>query len=415
MADADARYVALEDAFWNDVRSRVGNAGERFDAFCADFRETWRADAESMGVASLALDDDAWRPKHYPETGQYASRRGGYFPGLHAQPWWDTPTDREKIMGWLEPIERAAPQIARELADLRCEVGNQAGPFTVGSEVVVTFPPKLGGEQHIATVAAVHDGGLAYDVVYEDGEDEAGLNSAYVTPGSGSEWLRRVRPTSTSPPLLYACGLEHVPLRRALRGADGREPFAATLAAARAARDAAASPKKQRLLGFSRQRPRTVLPAHSDLKNWILTCHVPLNGPESATPHAERVPPPSLALQAEYVRSRTFAPKADLAAAREMFAHALWDGHAHNERPGGSGMIVADEARAWVPGRALIFDTSFVHSAYNDGDAPTDYVHVDFFHPGLTADERRAITIFNACRQRFKAARSQLHRELGVV
>ena len=127
------------------------------------------------------------------------------------------------------------------------------------------------------------------------------------------------------------------------------------------------------------------------------------------------MPPPSLALQAEYVRSRTFAPKADLAAAREMFAHALWDGHAHNERPGGSGMIVADEARAWVPGRALVFATSFVHSAYNDGDAPTDYVHVDFFHPDLTADERRAITIFNACRQRFKAARSQLHRELGVV
>ena len=61
-----------------------------------------------------------------------------------------------------------------------------------------------------------------------------------------------------------------------------------------------------------------------------------------------RVPPPSLALQAEYVRSRTFAPKADLAAAREMFAHALWDGHAHKERPGGSGMIVADEALSLI-------------------------------------------------------------------
>ena len=243
--------AALEDAFWDDVRSRIGDAGERFDAFCADFRETWRADAESMGVAALALDDDAWRPKHYPETGQYASRRGGYFPGLHAQPWWDTPTDRENIMGWLEPIERAAPQIARELADLRCEVGNQAGPFTVGSEVVVTFPPKLGGEQHIATVAAVHDGGLAYDVVYEDGEDEAGLNSAYVTPGSGSEWLRRVRPTSTSPPLLYACGWSTCRCDGP-RGADAGR--CATLAAARAA--AAAASPKQRLLGFSRQRAR---------------------------------------------------------------------------------------------------------------------------------------------------------------
>ena len=198
-----------------------------------------------MGVASLALDDDAWRPKHYPETGQYASRRGGYFPGLHAQPWWDTPSDREKILGWLEPIERAAPQIARELADLRCEVGNQAGPFTVGSEVVVTFPPKLGGEQHTATVAAVHDGGRTYDVVYEDGEDEAGLNSAY----HAGQRQRVASPRSTDvdvPPLLMR-GLEHA-AATSLGGADGREPFAATLAAARAARDAAASPKKQRLL-----------------------------------------------------------------------------------------------------------------------------------------------------------------------
>ena len=46
-----------EDAFWDDLHSRVGDSGgERFDEFCAEFRKTWRSDAASMGVASPVLD-----------------------------------------------------------------------------------------------------------------------------------------------------------------------------------------------------------------------------------------------------------------------------------------------------------------------------------------------------------------------
>ena len=69
-------------------------------------------------------------------------------------------------------------------------------------------------------------------------------------------------------------------------------------------------------------------------------------------------------------------------------------------------MIVAGEARAWT--EPLVFDTSFVHSAYNDGDAPADYLHIDFYHPELTADERHALSIFQRCQGRWKKSRAAL-------
>jgi len=41
-----------------------------------------------------------------------------------------------------------------------------------------------------------------------------------------------------------------------------------------------------------------------------------------------------------------------------------------------------------------VFDTSFVHSAYNAAaDAPADYLHVDFWHPDLDAAERRTLRV----------------------
>ena len=77
---------------------------------------------------------------------------------------------------------------------------------------------------------------------------------------------------------------------------------------------------------------------------------------------------------------------------------------------GGAGMIVAGEARPWT--EPLVFDTSFVHSAYNDGDAPADYLHVDFFHPDLTAAERRALRVLRDGQARWRAARAALRAEL---
>ena len=40
---------------------------------------------------------------------------------------------------------------------------------------------------------------------------------------------------------------------------------------------------------------------------------------------------------------------------------------------------------------ARVFDTTFMHSAYNDGDEAADILFVDFFHPDLSNAEQTAI------------------------
>ena len=80
-------------------------------------------------------------------------------------------------------------------------------------------------------------------------------------------------------------------------------------------------------------------------------------------------------------------------------------------------MVVAGEARAWAPTRApLVFDTTFVHAAYNDhDDEPADYVHVDFWHPELADEECAALALFDECRARWKAARARLRHERAAL
>ena len=163
-----------------------------------------------------------------------------------------------------------------------------------------------------------------------------------------------------------------------------------------------------RLVGLSRQRPRSVLPAHSDLRNWVLTAHVPLTTPAAPRP-GPLTPPPSLASQKSLAPRRALARAATRDADRAAYAAKLW-GAGERAGGGGAGMIVAGEARAWT--EPLVFDTSFVHSAYNDGDAPADYLHVDFFHPDLTAAERRALRVLRDGQARWRAARAALRAEL---
>ena len=96
-----------------------------------------------------------------------------------------------------------------------------------------------------------------------------------------------------------------------------------------------------------------------------------------------RVDPPSLKAQAAVAPRHTRSGGAVAASDRATYAEALWGEEGERVGRGAAGMIVAGEARPWT--EPLVFDTSFVHSAYNDGDAPADYLHVDFFHPDLTA------------------------------
>ena len=152
-----------------------------------------------------------------------------------------------------------------------------------------------------------------------------------------------------------------------------------------------------------------MLAAHSDLWNWCLTAHVPLQMPATPRP-GTRVDPPSLEAQAAVAPRHTRSGGAVAASDRATYAEALWGEEGERAGRGAAGMIVAGEARPWT--EPLVFDTSFVHSAYNDGDAPADYLHVDFFHPDLTAAERRALRVLRDGQARWRAARAALRAEL---
>ena len=55
--------------------------------------------------------------------------------------------------------------------------------------------------------------------------------------------------------------------------------------------------------------------------------------------------------------------------------------------PGEAALRVGDATRRLEPGGALVFDDSFVHCAWNDGDSPRLVLVFDFFHPDLTPEE----------------------------
>ena len=59
---------------------------------------------------------------------------------------------------------------------------------------------------------------------------------------------------------------------------------------------------------------------------------------------------------------------------------------------------VSEAAEAGEGGAPLtfapsIFDTSFQHTAYNDGDTMADILFIDFYHPELTQEEEAAVRI----------------------
>jgi len=400
-ASTTRRYASLDAAFWRDVDAQVGpDPPPRFAQFCRQFRDTWDDDVRTLGPEDTELDDDKARPLLVDD--QYVARHGGLFPGLRTTPWWD-PSE----FAWLTPLVEAAPDISKELATARGidEIVEE------GVEVEVKFPGDAG--RYAATVVERVEED-AFVLRYEDGEEETVQRSCIY--GKATPWLRRVQKRSAPPPLLEACGFEHVSVATALSMAEPAR-FARTRAAWRAALDAGLFDVMQwqrrvygspRLVGLSRQRPRSVLPAHSDLRNWVLTAHVPLTTPAAPRP-GPRAPPPSLASQKALAPRRALARATTRDADRAAYAAKLW-GAGERAGGGGAGMIVAGEARAWT--EPLVFDTSFVHSAYNDGDAPADYLHVDFFHPDLTAVERRALRVLRDGQARWRAARAALRAEL---
>jgi aspartyl/asparaginyl beta-hydroxylase (cupin superfamily) len=66
--------------------------------------------------------------------------------------------------------------------------------------------------------------------------------------------------------------------------------------------------------------------------------------------------------------------------------------HVAIDVPEGCAITVAGETRNWHEGECLLFDYSFEHEAWNDGDRPRTCLLVDLWHPETTRPEREALT-----------------------
>mgnify|MGYP006144286501 CR=1 FL=1 len=67
---------------------------------------------------------------------------------------------------------------------------------------------------------------------------------------------------------------------------------------------------------------------------------------------------------------------------------------------------VADEARQWEVGRALIFDDAFEHEVWNETDESRVVLLFDLWHPDLSGDEIAAIQAMFAEVEAMRAARN---------
>uniref|UniRef100_A0A673HGV0 Aspartyl/asparaginy/proline hydroxylase domain-containing protein n=1 Tax=Sinocyclocheilus rhinocerous TaxID=307959 RepID=A0A673HGV0_9TELE len=62
--------------------------------------------------------------------------------------------------------------------------------------------------------------------------------------------------------------------------------------------------------------------------------------------------------------------------------------------PSGCELVVGGEPQCWSEGSCLLFDDSFLHTAFHDGspeDGPRVVFMVDLWHPNVAAAERQAL------------------------
>lgn len=62
--------------------------------------------------------------------------------------------------------------------------------------------------------------------------------------------------------------------------------------------------------------------------------------------------------------------------------------------PSGCELVVGGEPQCWAEGRCLLFDDSFLHTAFHEGsaeDGPRVVFMVDLWHPNVAAAERQAL------------------------
>lgn len=120
------------------------------------------------------------------------------------------------------------------------------------------------------------------------------------------------------------------------------------------------APIAPRYASIARQRAGRSLRQHTDRIPWMLTCHVPLFGPQRA-------------------------------------AYMLVDGQRCN----------------WTPGKPTVIDTTFQHSAHNeDSKEDMHLLHIDFFHPDLSREEMHAMRILH---RHLQIAKTQRTKELKPI
>jgi len=59
-------------------------------------------------------------------------------------------------------------------------------------------------------------------------------------------------------------------------------------------------------------------------------------------------------------------------------------------------ICVGKDERSWEEGQMLVFDTTYMHSAWNDSDRNRYVLVLRFWHPGLKPEERRAVHLSHA-------------------
>uniref|UniRef100_A0A8C9P2C4 Aspartyl/asparaginy/proline hydroxylase domain-containing protein n=1 Tax=Spermophilus dauricus TaxID=99837 RepID=A0A8C9P2C4_SPEDA len=68
--------------------------------------------------------------------------------------------------------------------------------------------------------------------------------------------------------------------------------------------------------------------------------------------------------------------------------------HLGLKTPSGCELVVGGEPQCWAEGRCLLFDDSFLHTAFHEGsaeDGPRVVFMVDLWHPNVAAAERQAL------------------------
>ena len=304
---------------------------------------------------AMSADSPPWQVL---ETGQVVLS-AKYFPGLTAKPAWDREADDENCpFAWLSKLETYAPVIASE-------------PTAVcGTDL----PPDFCKD----------------------------LPNPYVQQLTGLTETERA---------IYVPGFDDRPTngycQTVLVANDEPQKVAALFPQTMAALDACKVPFGVRLVAFGKQLSHTALHWHSDGRNFMLTAHLPLAGPSKRA--GARAPAfgrtdsanafPSVAMR-DGASGMTLSPL--LASAPWSCAPwsrvARWLGTAlSGRRPWRSQVDAGAVSRSWTPSRqntvgpGVVFDTTFMHSAYNDGNQNADILFIDFFHPELSHAEQEAI------------------------